>query len=37
MEASAEKDAMKVLLPFQNIAETETMVAVQREEATKLL
>ena len=37
IEAPTEKDAMKILLPFQDIVATETMVAVPREEAIKLL
>ena len=37
IEAPTEKDAMKMLLGFQGIVETETMVAVPREEAIKLL
>jgi uncharacterized protein with GYD domain len=37
IEAPSEKDAMKVLLVWQDIIETETMVAVPREEAIKLL
>ena len=37
IEAPTEKDAMKQLLPFQDMVETETMVAVPREEAIKLL
>lgn len=37
IEAPTENDAMKVLLSFQDIVETETMVAVPREEAIKLL
>ncbi|UCG45527.1 MAG: GYD domain-containing protein [Candidatus Bathyarchaeota archaeon] len=37
MEAPTEKDATKVLLGFQGIIETETMVAIPREEAIKLL
>jgi uncharacterized protein with GYD domain len=37
MEAPTEKDAMKVALVWQDIIETETMVAVPREEAIKLL
>ena len=32
-----EKDSMKMLLGFQGIVNTETMVAVSREEAIKLL
>ena len=37
IEASSEKDAMKALLLFQDVIETETLVAVPREEALKLL
>ena len=37
IEAPTEKDAMKMLLGFQDIVDTETMIAVPREEAIKLL
>jgi uncharacterized protein with GYD domain len=37
MEAPTEKEAMKRLLVWQDIIETETMVAIPREEAIKLL
>ena len=37
MEAPTEKDVMKFLLPWQHLIESETMVAVPREEAIKLL
>ena len=37
IEAPTEKDAMKMLLGFQGLVDTETMVAVPREEAIKLL
>ncbi len=37
IEAPTEKDAMKILLGFQELVDTETMVAVPREEAIKLL
>ena len=37
IEAPTERDAMKVLLPLQDVVATETMVAVPREEALKLL
>jgi uncharacterized protein with GYD domain len=37
IEAPSEKDAMKQLLPFVDIVDSETMVAVPREEAIKLL
>ena len=36
-EAPTEKDAMKAILSFQGLVDTETMVAVPREEAIKLL
>jgi uncharacterized protein with GYD domain len=36
-EAPTEKDAMKALLSFQNLVDTETMVAVPRKEGIKLL
>ena len=36
-EAPTEKDAMKAILSFQNVVTTETMVAIPREEAIKLL
>ena len=36
-EAPTEKDAMKAILSFQNLVNTETMVAVPRDEAIKLL
>lgn len=36
-ETSSEKEAMKAILSFQNVVNTETMVAVPREEAIKLL
>ena len=36
-EASTEKDAMKAILGFQNLVDTETMVAIPREEAITLL
>ena len=36
-EAPSEKDAMKAILSFQNQVNTETMVAVPREEAIKLI
>lgn len=36
-EAANEKDVMKVLLPFAGIIDTETMVAIPREEAIELL
>ena len=35
--APTEKDAMKALLSFQNLVDTETMVAVPRKEGIKLL
>ncbi len=37
IEASNEKDAMRALLLFQDVVATETLVAVPRGEATKLL
>jgi len=37
IEAPTEKEAMKILLGIQHWVETETMVAVPREEAVKLL
>jgi len=37
VEAPTEKDVMKMLLPLQGLIETETLVAVPREEAIKLL
>jgi uncharacterized protein with GYD domain len=37
IEAPTEKDAMKALLLFQDVVVTETLVAVPREEALKLL
>ncbi len=36
-EASTEKEAMKAILSFQTLINSETMVAVPREEAIKLL
>jgi uncharacterized protein with GYD domain len=37
MEAPNEKDAMRAMLPWLNIIESETMTAVPRAEAIKLL
>jgi uncharacterized protein with GYD domain len=37
IEAPSGKDAMKALLLFQDVVETETLVAVPREEALKLV
>ena len=37
IEAPSEKEAMKALLLFQDVVETETLVAIPREEAIKLL
>ncbi len=37
IEAPTEKDAMKSLLRFQGIVDTETLTAVPREEAIMLL
>ena len=36
-EAPSEKDVMKILIAQQNVVESETMVAVPRQEAIKLL
>jgi len=36
-EAPTEKDVMKIFLPWQDIINTETLTAVPREEAIKLL
>ena len=36
-EAPSEKDLMKILLPFAGVIDTETLVAVPRDEAIKLL
>jgi uncharacterized protein with GYD domain len=36
-EAPSEKDVMKVLIAQQHVVETETLVAVPRDEAIKLL
>ena len=36
-EAPTEKDAMKAILSFQHLVDTETMVAVPREEAIELI
>ena len=36
-EASSEKDAMKLFIDAGDVASTETLVAVPREEAMKLL
>jgi uncharacterized protein with GYD domain len=36
-EAPSEKDLMKLLIPLQDVVETETLVAVPREEAIELL
>jgi len=36
-EAPSEKDVMKILIAQQNVVETETLIAVPREEAIKLL
>ena len=36
-EAPTEKDAMKAILSFQTVVTSETMVAVPRKEAIKLL
>jgi uncharacterized protein with GYD domain len=37
IEAPTEKDAMKALLRFQDVVETETLIAIPREEAIKLV
>ncbi len=37
IEAPTEKDVMKTLLPLQDVIDSETLVAVPREEAIKLL
>jgi uncharacterized protein with GYD domain len=37
IEAPSEKEAMKAILRFQDVVETETLVAVPREEAIKLI
>jgi len=37
IEAPTEKDAMKTILLWQDVVATETLVAVPREEAIKLL
>ncbi len=37
VEAPTEKDVMKMLLPWQDVVDTETMVAVPREEAIELV
>ena len=37
IEAPSEKEAMKALLLFQDVVETETLVAVPRDEGLKLL
>lgn len=37
MEASSEKDALKMLMPLFDSVHTETLVAIPREEAVKLL
>ena len=37
IEAPSEKDAMKINIMFQGLVKTETMTAIPREEAIKLL
>ena len=37
IEAPTEKDAAKIILTWQDVVDTETMVAISREEAIKLL
>ena len=36
-EAPSEKDVMKILLPLVDVVDSETLVAIPREEAIKLL
>ncbi|MCZ2808100.1 MAG: GYD domain-containing protein [Candidatus Bathyarchaeota archaeon] len=36
-EAPSEKDVMKILLPLVDVVDTETLVAIPREDAIKLL
>lgn len=36
IEAPTEKDAMKALLPLQDVVDTETLVAIPREEVITL-
>jgi uncharacterized protein with GYD domain len=37
MEAPSEKDAMKLLIPLVDVGDVETLTAIPREEALKLL
>ena len=37
IEAPTEKDAAKIILTWQDVVDTETMVAISREEGIKLL
>jgi uncharacterized protein with GYD domain len=37
IEAPSEKDIMKMLIPWQDIVQTETLVAIPRKEALKLV
>jgi uncharacterized protein with GYD domain len=37
IEAPSEKDVMKMLIPWVDVVDIETMVAIPREEAVKLL
>ena len=37
IEAPTEKEVIEILLPYQGIIDSETLVAVPREEAIKLL
>jgi len=37
VEAPSEKDVLKMLMPLYDTAHTETLVAIPREEAVKLL
>ncbi|PVX26380.1 MAG: hypothetical protein CW691_01645 [Candidatus Bathyarchaeum sp.] len=37
IDAPSEKDAMKAILRFQDVVETETLIAVPREEAIKIV
>lgn len=37
IEAPSEKDVMKMLLPFQDVVDSETLVAIPRAEAIRLV
>ncbi len=37
MEAPSEKDAIRLLVPFVDVADVETLTAMPREEAIKML